>query len=407
MKVIVVGTDLNPPLIEGIRNTTYEIYERLTSDLDICFVTKGYKGMSLLSRFNGIKIYRVPTTAKHGYIAGREEFVLKIPYYLKNIIKKEYPDIIHVHSSFSLLNAYICYVAKISDASLLTVNSVYSSAFNVDPYEEQSMLKHIGNLVAKRPSLLRHPIVNATIVMSKKAYNVMKKYGIRNIVYFPHIAINTKRFHPDLKCRSRVRDELNIDYDDIVILFGGDLSPTKGIEIFLYALQILLKKNRAYESKLKILILNKGIYEKNSIRARRVTNIIRKLNLAKFIKFVGVRRDIECIINAADIIVFPFTKNYGFMDIPRTLLEAMSCGKTVVVSNIGAVEEYVINRITGFYIMPNNIRELANILLNIANNEEIRQQIGLQARALVNKLFSADKVSKQMLQFYRELLNSN
>ena len=101
----------------------------------------------------------------------------------------------------------------------------------------------------------------------------------------------------------------------------------------------------------------------------------------------------------ADIFVFP-TK-YEAFGIPT--LEAMAAGLPVLNSKIGA-GELITNGIDGIHLdNPNDIKEIADKLEMLINDEKLRRFIGNNARKTAMK-YSWDKTAKMTMDVYKEII---
>ncbi|MBK5134064.1 glycosyltransferase family 4 protein, partial [Candidatus Bathyarchaeota archaeon] len=69
--------------------------------------------------------------------------------------------------------------------------------------------------------------------------------------------------------------------------------------------------------------------------------------------------------------------------------------------NTGGVREAIINQETGLLVKPNS-NELANAILKLLKNEELRNKMGKKGREFVSKYFSWDNNAKKLLEIYQE-----
>jgi len=88
---------------------------------------------------------------------------------------------------------------------------------------------------------------------------------------------------------------------------------------------------------------------------------------------------------------------------PMSLPEAYACGKPVITSEIGGLKNLVKNGVTGLSFDPGNIRELANSILYLVDNDYKAREIGLKGKQFVKENFIIEKVADKLEQLYREL----
>jgi len=110
--------------------------------------------------------------------------------------------------------------------------------------------------------------------------------------------------------------------------------------------------------------------------------------------------DLNRHYNLADIFVFP-TKYEGF-GIP--VVEAMAAGLPVVTTNTAAGEDAVEPGKNGLLIDdPTNIMEIAEKMSILIEDENLRKQMGRNARRTAQN-FTWDEIAKKTLEVYEEIL---
>ncbi len=81
------------------------------------------------------------------------------------------------------------------------------------------------------------------------------------------------------------------------------------------------------------------------------------------------------IFKESDIFVFP--TYYELEAFPLVNLEAMSAGLPVISSDEGCISEAVIHGKNGYIIDPHNPSQIADYVLKIINDEELRKNMGI------------------------------
>ena len=102
---------------------------------------------------------------------------------------------------------------------------------------------------------------------------------------------------------------------------------------------------------------------------------------------------------SADIFCAPATGQESFGIV---LLEAMAAGVPIVASDIHGYKNVVQRGVQGLLVEPRNHRALAAALYKLANDEELRHQMGEAGRALAPE-YSWDRVTEQIVDFYHEV----
>jgi glycosyltransferase involved in cell wall biosynthesis len=118
------------------------------------------------------------------------------------------------------------------------------------------------------------------------------------------------------------------------------------------------------------------------------------------VTFAGYRTEIGKILHATDIIVLP-SLSEAF---PRAVIEGMAAGKPVIATDVGGSSEAVEDGISGFVVAPGDSMAMAEKILLLARDRELRITIGAAARKRVEALFSIEENVRKTEQVYRELL---
>ncbi|HEU4365299.1 MAG TPA: glycosyltransferase family 4 protein, partial [Candidatus Krumholzibacteria bacterium] len=86
---------------------------------------------------------------------------------------------------------------------------------------------------------------------------------------------------------------------------------------------------------------------------------------------------------------------------PRTLLEAASCGRPLVATDVPGCRDLVRDGDNGILVPLHDARALAGAIARLAADPALRARMGARARALVEARYSDDRIVAQMLSLYR------
>ncbi len=156
----------------------------------------------------------------------------------------------------------------------------------------------------------------------------------------------------------------NIPEDTIKIIYVGRLFPEKSIDTLIKALPYIIKEY----PKIHVMLAGMG-----HVRPK-LEKLVQDLNLKKYVTFLGLVSDEDKILayNAGDIFVSPsFAELEGM-----TVLEAMACGKPVVIPNATMNAAKFFIKDNGFLFESKNHKDLACQILKLINNPELRQKMG-------------------------------
>ncbi len=127
---------------------------------------------------------------------------------------------------------------------------------------------------------------------------------------------------------------------------------------------------------------------------------IKSLNLADNVKFMGGTNEPEKAYNSADVIAFSSITE-GF---PFSIIEAMACGKAVVAADVGGVREALEG--CGLLVRSMRPKDLANGIITLLNDEQLRKELGEVAIKKVKDKFTIEKTVEQIKKLYEDLINS-
>jgi glycosyltransferase involved in cell wall biosynthesis len=120
----------------------------------------------------------------------------------------------------------------------------------------------------------------------------------------------------------------------------------------------------------------------------------------KVIEWWGHQSDMPAVLAQAHIVCLPSYRE----GLPKALLEAASCGKPIVSTNVPGCREIVRDGVNGFLVPARNGFALAGALRKLIDNKELREQMGTKGRDIVLNEFSEENVVNETLSVYAELL---
>jgi len=208
------------------------------------------------------------------------------------------------------------------------------------------------------------------------------------IRYIPN-GVDTERFKPNLEDRLKVRKELGVD--GFAWLAVGRFDPPKDYPNMLQAFARVVRER----SHTTLLIAGDGPLRKA------VESMALDLGISGYVGFLGIRRDVSQLMNAADAYVM----SSSWEGMPMVLLEASATGLPIVATDVGGNREVVLDGITGFLVPPRNPEALAEAMLRMMDlPEEKRREMGKAAHKHVEENFSLDRVVDMWEALYKELL---
>lgn len=178
-----------------------------------------------------------------------------------------------------------------------------------------------------------------------------------------------------LVARNEKRKALGIADDEIFILSVGELQKRKNHEPMIRAVAGL------HNPKVKYKICGRGELKEH------LENLVKELNMQDQVSFLGYRKDVPEIMDAADIYAHPSLRE----GLGLASLEAMAAGLPLVTSNVQGIPDYVENGVTGFMCDPMDVESYKSNLERLIGDSELRRQISANNLEYVKK-YDIEKV---------------
>jgi len=217
------------------------------------------------------------------------------------------------------------------------------------------------------------------IVLSENTKKSLENIVPENKIRIIPPLIDTSRYNPKITDSS---DREESDEKNDTLLFIGNLTKSKGVEILIKALKIVKEDFPDIKLLMGIDIpLKKFLMEDIKIKHQ-----IKELGLDQNVIPLGIIKNLPEVMARSDIFVAPFTSTHGPADYPLSILEAMASGLPVIATNVGGIPEIVRHGENGLLIEPNNSFELAECINYLLRNEEERKRMGRKGAKFVKDL---------------------
>lgn len=117
------------------------------------------------------------------------------------------------------------------------------------------------------------------------------------------------------------------------------------------------------------------------------------------IEWEGHQEDMLSILQKSNIACLPSYRE----GMPKFLLEAASCGLSIVTTDVPGCREVVQNNQNGFLVPAKNPILLADAIIMLIKDSALRDKFGNQSRAMVENMFSSEIINKQTISLYKSL----
>ncbi|MEK7117117.1 MAG: glycosyltransferase [Patescibacteria group bacterium] len=305
---------------------------------------------------------------------------------LKNVFEEEKIDVVHIILPMSGAIMAIRAAKSLNIKIVAHSHSQPENLFMDMPKIIRPALGHMWNkfliwVYGKAESLI-YPSEMARALLDKLSDKNQPSVVISNGINLREFkTTNVGDFH----------ERFNIPNDIIKLLFVGRLFPEKSIDTLIKAVPHIIKEHENTH----IMIVGGG-YLKSKLE-----KLTLSLGMGKHITFLGLISDEDKILayNASDIFVMPSLAELEGM----AVLEAMACGKPIVVANSKeSASKYFVND-NGFLFDPYNHLDLADKVLTLLHDRELRERMG-QKSFEISKNYDIDKSVLKLEQLYYSLL---
>jgi glycosyltransferase involved in cell wall biosynthesis len=217
--------------------------------------------------------------------------------------------------------------------------------------------------------------------------------GLRELIPY---GADARSLEADPREVERLRGRLGLGPADVVVAGLGRLIPVKGFEYLLEA----HAKARIARPELRLVLVGDGDL-REELRAR-----ARALGVADSLILAGMvdRGAIPAYLGVADIVVVPSVRYGGYVDgLPNVALEAMAAGKPLVATRVGGLPELVRHGETGLLVDEKDSDALADAIVTLARDGDMRTRMGDSSRRLVRETMSWDSVAERYEAVYERV----
>ena len=129
-------------------------------------------------------------------------------------------------------------------------------------------------------------------------------------------------------------------------------------------------------------------------------SILSKWDREGRVEWWGYREDMPRVWRGCHIAVLPTYYKEG---LPRSLLEAAACARPLVATEVPGCRDIVKDGVNGLRVAPRDPRGLADAIKRLARDADLRRRMGAAGRRIVEKEFSDEIVSGEILKLYERM----
>jgi len=264
---------------------------------------------------------------------------------------------------------------------------------------------HIHDYISARP-LMANALPRfakrcaAVIAISNSvAEDIRSVCGQKTPVHKIYNAIDLDRYSPDGE-----KNDLDAlagmppaDPGTIRVGMFATMARWKGHEIFLKALSLLPE-----ESRVRGYIVGDALYQTDGSQYSipELRGKAEQLGIADKVGFTGFIEEPAAAMRTCDIIVHASTQPEPF---GLVIIEAMACGRAVVVSQAGGAAELIVAGENALAHKPGDAAELAARISQLAANEVLRKSLGMAGQVTVDRRFNRARLGAEFARIYNAI----
>lgn len=296
------------------------------------------------------------------------------------------PDVIHVHSPFTMGLAGAWWARRLGIPLVLTYHTLYTEYLHYVPLKAPAVRRLTEHYLAHFCNAC-HAVVAPSHAVQDLLVN---SYGVRAPVYIIPTGVTRPEAPPEHKW---LRNRLNIPPETTVLLYVGRLGPEKNVVFLLRSFQRLMQGCR---SDCRLVVIGGGSDEQN------LAAFSEQLGIAGKVIFTGrwPHEDVQKAYGGSDLFVFAsLTETQGLV-----ILEAMAGGLPVVAVRAGGIEDVVEDGVNGFLSDPDE-DEFARLAGRLIDNPPLRGALAAAADQTA-EMYSAAGQAGRMAALYETLMKA-
>ena len=339
-------------------------------------------GYAKLYKENGLRIIK----GEWSLPISKPWSIMKKTKEIKSVIKKEKPDLIHLHF---VTNVFMVRIALHNDKT--------PRLFQVPgPL-------HLENRLFRFLDKLLSTSADYWAGACEKTCSIYKNLGIsRNRIFLAYYGTFKNEFC-DIKPSRKLHKEYGLSEDSKIIAmvsyfykpkkYSGQKRGLKGHEDYIDALKQVLEK---HADVVPMIIGN--AWDRSEKYEQEVINYAKKV-LGDKIIFTGYRKDIQEIYSEIDIAVHPsHSENLG------GAAESLAYGVPTISSNVGGFPDIVKPYETGLLVNPKDPDDLAKAINWMIEHPEEAKKMGNKGKVLVRKMLNIEETSTKIYKIYKKIV---
>ncbi|MFH1282704.1 MAG: glycosyltransferase family 4 protein [bacterium] len=378
-----------PPIIGGVETHLATMLPVMVQyKHKVSLITGSVEGTKGSYLYKGAKIYRTPIMDLNWlFKRGFEGLEPEIKAIFEKVIDREKPDIVNAHNMHYFSKMHITLLRSITKKKGIPL---VLSAHNV--WDDMLFLDLIGNIDWDHIIAVSHFIKRELFAVScpDKKVTVIH-HGVDMKKYNPHVSTkSTLKKYPILKNRR-------------IIFHPARMGLAKGCDISIKAINLIKNK---YKDILLVLAGTKNIIDWGATQQKDIAYMIglsKAMNLENNLLIDAFNMDeVASLYVLSSVCLYPSSAPEPF---GLTMLEALSTGRPMIVTNSGGMPEIIQEGINGYVIPIKDTETLAMRIIQLLDNDSLRQRLGDTGLQIVKSHYTKEIMTSNYIKVYNKILH--
>jgi glycosyltransferase involved in cell wall biosynthesis len=291
---------------------------------------------------------------------------------LVELLRSERVDVVHAHKFGS--NLWASLIGRLTRVPVVVAHE-HTWSFEGNPKRMLLDRYVIGRLAT---------VVLAVSEQDRRRMISIERLRPEKVVHVPNGVLGLPT-----SAENRVREELGIPSSAPVVVSVSVLRRQKSLDVLINA---AARVHGAFPEA-RFLILGDGPERESLLR------LVRELRLEEVVILTGHRSDVGDVLAASDVVA----SSSAYEGSPLALMESLGAGKPVVATRVGGVPEIVRDGVEGFLVPPGEPAALAEKLVALLRDPELRARMGAAGRDRQRTEFDVQVMVRRLENLYESL----
>ena len=302
------------------------------------------------------------------------------------LIVDEQPDVIHANSIRAGL--------VMSAASFGLSSPVIWHAHDILPRHPLSIAIRFFACASGRNSILA-----VSQAAAGRFRGILTRWFSRRVpIRVIHNAVDTERFQPKSESRREIRHALGLTEKDKIVGIVGHLTPTKGQLELIEAFAAISRES----PDAVLLVIGESLFNRGDDYLKQLRHAASLCAGTDRVRFLGARDDVPALMRGLDLLVV----NSHTEAFALTVLEGLASGTAILATAVDGTPEMISHGENGWLIPARDQQKLAEAMLVLLGDQNLRAQLGSNGRRDAITRFSVERFVAEIHSFYRGMLES-